>query len=334
MSDFTVMSGHGSIFTAGPPVVFESLGETVTKEDLGGPTVAIPSGLIHNAAPDDQGALDLVRTYLQYFPSSAWSYPPEVDGGDRGPRLVPEMLDIVPRNGRRSTRCATIDVVFDEDSCFEVQPGFGQSVVCSLARLGGHPVAVIANQSRVLAGSIDVDGADKAAHFITVADSFHLPLVFLADNPGVMPGSASERRGILRSGARMYAAQTLATSPKFEVTLRKAYGFGSMVMGMIPFDGQSAVFAFPGATMGAMGAAAMSRATGADVDEAELLRTVEVEASYRSASSLGFDEMIDPREIRNVLLHSLERAVPPPGSGRARRADRYRSVSRHPEGLK
>jgi len=168
---------------------------------------------------------------------------------------------------------------------------------------------VIANQPRVYAGSIDVDGADKAAHFITVADSFHLPLVFLSDNPGVMPGSASERRGILRSGARMYAAQTFSTSPKFEVTLRKAYGFGSMVMGMIPFDGQSGVFAFPGATMGAMGAAAMSRATGADVDEAEALRRTELEASYRSASTLGFDELIAPPEIRNVLLHSLERAL-------------------------
>ena len=107
----------------------------------------------------------------------------------------------------------------------------------------------------------------------------------------------------------MYAAQTLATSPKFEVTLRKAYGFGSMVMGMIPFDGQSGVFAFPGATMGAMGAAAMSRARGSDDDEAAMLRTMEVEASFRSAKTFGFDELIDPREIRNVLLHSLERAL-------------------------
>ena len=310
MSDFSVMSEQGSIFTAGPPVVLESLGETITKEDLGGPGVAIPSGLIHNAAADDRGALDLVRVYLAYFPSSAWSYPPEVRTDDVGPRLVPEILDLVPRNGRRVYEMRdVINAVFDEQSTFEVQPGFGQSVVCALARLGGHPVAVIANQPRVFAGSIDVEGADKAAHFITVADSFHLPLVFLSDNPGVLPGSASERRGILRSGARMYAAQTLATSPKFEVTLRKAYGFGSMVMGMIPFDGQSAVFAFPGATMGAMGAAAMSRATGADVDESELLRRTELEASYRSASTLGFDELIDPREIRNVLLHSLGRAL-------------------------
>jgi acetyl-CoA carboxylase carboxyltransferase component len=170
-------------------------------------------------------------------------------------------------------------------------------------------VAVIANQPKVLARSVDVDAAEKAAHFISVADSFHLPLVFLADNPGVLPGLASERRGILRAGARMYAAQTLATSPKFEVTLRKAYGFGSMVMSMIAFDGQSSVFAFPGATMGAMGAAAMGRATGADSDEAERLRSVELQASYSSAEMLGFDEMIDPREIRNVLLHSLERAL-------------------------
>jgi len=156
---------------------------------------------------------------------------------------------------------------------------------------------------------VDVDGADKAAHFITVADSFHMPLVLLADNPGVMPGTASERRGILRSGARMFAAQSLAQSPKFEITLRKAYGFGSMVMGMIGFDGQSSVFAYPGATMGAMSSAAMSRAKGADSDEAERLRNDEMEASYRSAAGLGFDEMIDPRETRNVLLHSLERAL-------------------------
>jgi len=314
VSDFAVMSGHASIFTAGPPVVRESLGETVTKEDLGGPGVATKSGLIHNAAEDDAAALDLVRRYLSYFPSSAWSYPPDAPaegpGQDVGPRLVPEVLDIIPRNGRQLYEIRdVIDAVFDASSCFEVQPDFGKTMVCTLARLGGHPVAVVANQPKVLAGSIDVEGAEKAAHFISVADSFHLPLIFLADNPGVLPGSVSERKGILRAGARMYAAQTVATTPKFEVTLRKAYGFGSMVMGMISFDGQSSVFALPGATMGAMGASAMSRATSADSDEAERLRTAELQASYSSAGSLGFDELIDPREIRNMLLHSLERAL-------------------------
>ena len=310
MSDFSVMSRHGAIFTAGPPVVLESMGETITKEDLGGPGVALASGLIHNVADDDAGALDLVRSYLRYFPSSAWSYPPDVGDGDVGPRLVPELLDIVPRNGRRVYDMQqVISVVFDADSAFEVQADFGRPIITALCRLGGHPVAVVANQPNAMAGSIDADAADKAAHFITVADSFHLPLMFLSDNPGVLPGSASEKQGILRKGARMYAAQTMATSPKFEVTLRKAYGFGSMVMGMIPFDGQSGVFAFPGATMGAMGAAAMSRARGSDEDEAAQLHQREVQASFGSAKTLGFDELIDPREIRNILLHSLERAL-------------------------
>ncbi len=213
ISDFTVMSSHASIFTAGPPVVFESLGETITKEDLGGPAVALASGLIHNGADDDAAALDLVRAYLRYFPTSAWSYPPDVAGGDDGPRLVPEILDIVPRNGRRVYDMRkVIDVVFDAGSCFEVQPG---------VRPAGHLRARPSRRpsgrgrrepaARALAGSIDADGADKAAHFITVADSFHLPLVFLSDNPGVLPGSKSEQQAILRKGARMYAAQTLAT---------------------------------------------------------------------------------------------------------------------------
>jgi acetyl-CoA carboxylase carboxyltransferase component len=310
VSDFAVMSRHGSIFTAGPPVVLESMGEQITKEDLGGPKVALRSGLIHNCADDDEGALDLVRAYLRYFPTSAWSYPPHHPGSDDTPRSVPEILDIVPRNSRRVYDMhKVIDVVFDAGSCLEVQPEFGRPVITALCRLGGHPVAVVANQPLAIAGSIDADGAEKAAHFITVADSFHLPLVFLSDNPGVLPGSKSEQQAILRKGARMYVAQTLATSPKFEVTLRKAYGFGSMVMGMIPFDGQSAVFAFPGVTMGAMGAAAMSRARGSDEEEAAMLHDQELQASYRTAKSFGVDELIDPREIRNVLLHSVERSL-------------------------
>jgi acetyl-CoA carboxylase carboxyltransferase component len=310
ISDFTVMSGTGSIFTAGPPVVYESLGEQITKEDLGGPDVALTSGLIHNGADDDAAALELVRLYLSYFPTSAWSYPEPISEGDDGARLVPEILDLVPRNGRQVYDMRrVIDAVFDADSAFEVQPAFGRPVLTTLARLGGHPVAVVANQPMVLAGSIDADGAEKAARFITIADSFHLPIIFLADNPGVLPGSASERDAILRKGARMYAAQMLTTVPKFEVTLRKAYGFGSMVMGMLPFDGQSAVFGFPGVTMGAMGASAMSRARGSDDDEAEQLHRAEVDASFRSAQGFGFDELLDPREVRNALLHSLERAL-------------------------
>ncbi len=310
MSDFSVMTEAGAAFTAGPPVVKESLGEDISKEDLGGPSVAIPSGLVQNLVPDDAAALEVLRHYLSYFPSSAWSYPPPVDGGDQGPRPTDELLGIIPRDTRRVYDMrAVLDVVFDDGAWFEVQPTFGPAMICALAHLGGEPVAVVANQPSVLAGSIDADAADKAAHFIMVADSFHLPLVFLADNPGMLPGSASERSGVLRSGARMFAAQTQATSPKFHLTLRKAYGFGSMVMALVGFDGQSATFGYPGVTLGAMGAGAMSRATGADADEAAALRDAEVQASYRSARTLGFDELIDPRETRDALLDSVHRAL-------------------------
>ena len=309
--DFTIMSRQGAIFTAGPPVVKESTGEEISKEDLGGPSVALASGVIHNLAEDDEAVLDDIRRYLSYFPPSAWSYPsalPEDEATQ--PRSTPELLDIVPRGNRHVYNMrAVLDVVFDDRGWFEVQPKFGPAIICALAHLGGHPVAVVANQPQVIAGSIDADAADKAAHFITVADSFHLPIVFLADNPGMLPGSRSEKSGVLRSGARMFAAQTAATTLKLHVTLRKAYGFGSMVMSLLGFDNQSATFAYPGATMGAMSAAALSRASNAAEDVEAKLRKAEVEASFRSASHLGFDDLIHPEETRNALLSALQRGI-------------------------
>jgi acetyl-CoA carboxylase carboxyltransferase component len=309
--DFTVMSRQGAIFTAGPPVVKESTGEDISKEDLGGPDVAISSGVIHNLAEDDETVLQEIQRYLSYFPSSAWSYPPSLHPDQTTEsRLTPELLDIISRDNRRVYDMrAVVNVIFDRPDWFEVQPKFGRAIICALAHLGGHPVAVVANQPQVLAGSINADAADKAAHFITVADSFHLPIVFLADNPGMLPGGRSEREGVLRSGARMFAAQTAATTLKLHVTLRKAYGFGSMVMSLLGFDDQVATFAYPGATMGAMSAAALSRASHADENFATALRDTELQASYTSAEHLGFDELIDPRETRKALLVALQRGI-------------------------
>jgi len=310
MSDFAVMTEQAAIFTAGPPVVKQSTGEDVTKEALGGPGVAIASGLVHNVATGDADALAQIRRYLGYFPSSAWSYPPvRADDADTGRRPTPELLDVVPRDNRRIYDMRrVIETVVDSGSWFEIQPSFGRAVVCALAHLGGAPVAIVANQPLVQAGAIDAAAADKAAHFIAVADAFHVPLVFLADNPGMLPGLRSEQAGVLRSGARMYAAQTLATTPKIHLTLRKAYGFGSMVMALVNFDNQVATLAYPGATLGAMGADAHREALGADADVTETLRHAELTASYRSAAGLGFDELIDPRETRDALLAALQRA--------------------------
>lgn len=309
--DFSIMSRQGAIFTAGPPVVKESTGEDISKEDLGGPNVALASGVIHNYAEDDETVIDDIRRYLSYFPSSAWSYPPTRLADDTAdPRLTPEILDIVSRDNRQIYDIrAVIDEIFDRPDWFEVQPKFGRAIICALAHLGGYPVAVVANQPQVMAGSIDADAADKAAHFITVADSFHLPIVFLADNPGMLPGSQSERSGVLRSGGRMFAAQTAATTLKLHVTLRKAFGFGSMVMSLLGFDDQVATFAYPGATMGAMGAAALSAATHAGEDYTEVLKRMELEASFRSAGHLGFDELISPEETRNALLTTLQHGI-------------------------
>ncbi|HEX4432220.1 MAG TPA: carboxyl transferase domain-containing protein [Frankiaceae bacterium] len=311
MSDFCLMTQRGSVFTAGPPVVRESTGEDVSKEELGGPGVAVASGLVHNVGVDDGDVIAQIRRYLSYFPSSAWSYPAR--GGhddDLGPRETPELIDLVPRDGRKVYDMrGVVDVVVDRGDWFEVQPGFGRGVICALAHLGGDPVAIVANQPKVRAGAIDADAADKAAHFISVADAFHLPLLFLADNPGMLPGTRSEKSGVLRSGARMFAAQSVATTVKVHLTLRKAYGFGSMVMAMAGFDGQVASFGYPGATLGAMGAAAQSSAMGASVDQAAALRDSELAASYRSAENLGFDELLDPRETRNALLRAVQRGL-------------------------
>ncbi|HMD45823.1 MAG TPA: carboxyl transferase domain-containing protein [Acidimicrobiales bacterium] len=309
ISDFSVMTAGAAIFTAGPPVVAEATGEQVSKEELGGPAVALTSGLVHNLAADDADALDQVRRYLSFFGSSAWSYPSSRPA-TASLELGDELLHVIPRDGRRTYDMRDVlSLVLDDGDWMEVQEHFGRSVICALAHLDGHPVAVVANQPNVFAGSIDAAAAEKAAHFITVADAFHLPLVFLADNPGILPGRRSESEAVLRRGARMFVAQTLARTPKLHVTFRKAYGFGSMVMAMVSFDGQAGAFAFPGATLGAMGAGAAGRAIGADDEQTRALREAELVASFSSAETFGFDELVDPRQVRRLLAVTLGRSL-------------------------
>ncbi len=308
LADFTVMTPQAAIFTAGPPLVKASLGEDIDKDELGGPAVALASGVIHNLADDDHDALRHVKQWLSYLPSSAWERPPVVPATD-GDRDVGELTDIVPRNPRRAYDMHKVIVaVCDRESWFEVQPAFGRSLLTGFARLGGQPVAIVANQPLELAGTIDADAADKAAHFVQVADSFHLPLILLSDNPGVLAGSAAERAGILRHAARMYAAQHLATVPKIQLTLRKAYGFGSTAMGMNPFDNQTLNLAFPGVTFGAMPARGADDATGADETTRAALRDAELASGYRSANGLSVDDIIEPAATRSMLLRGLATA--------------------------
>lgn len=312
LMDFTVMVVGAAIFSAGPPLVQAATGEEVDKDTLGGAAVhTAVSGVAHNAAPDDRAALALCRRYLSYFPANAWERPPGFDGGgdpdpDAGPRTLDALLDLVPADPRRPYDVlAVIDLVCDDGSVLEIQPEFGRTVVTALARLGGVAVAVVANQPMVRAGAIDADAADKAGRFLEIADAFHLPVVFLADNPGVLAGTAAERSGILRHAARMFAAQARLRSPKLHVTLRKAYGFGSSLMAMNPFDRQTTTLAFPGARLGAMPAESGADAARLEADTRELLAHAELGGAYSAADTMSYDEVIDPRELRNALVGAL-----------------------------
>lgn len=307
LSDFVVMTPAGSLFTAGPPLVRAALGEVVTKEELGGPDVHIHrSGVAHNLAPDDNAAIDLARQYLSYLPLNAWQSPPKQVGPETARRDLDELLDLIPPNPRWPYDMrAVIALVADRGSVFEVQPHYGRAVVTALARLGGHAVALLANDPSINAGTIDADGADKATHFLGVASAFHLPVVFLADNPGVMSGAAAERAGTLRSAARMYAAQRRITAPKFHVTVRKAFGFGSTIMAMNPFDRQTLTLAFPAVTLGAAPAAGVAESSGLDEVAQAQVTAEQAAGSFRAANTMSYDDIIDPRQLRNALLDGL-----------------------------
>jgi methylmalonyl-CoA decarboxylase subunit alpha len=309
LADFTVMTTGASIFAAGPPLVKAATGEDIDKMALGGPAVALTSGLIHNAAEDDLDALHQIRRWLSYLPRSAWERAPRANGRDRDERSIPDLLDIVPLNPRRSYDMGEVLVrLVDDGSWFEIQPRFGASIVTGLARIGGWSVALVANQPNHRAGAIDADAADKAASFITFADSFHLPLIFLTDNPGVLAGSVAEQSGILRHAGRMFAAQHRADGPKIQVTLRKAFGFGSTAMAMNPFDNQTLNLAFPGVTFGAMPARGADDAVGADAEARADLVAAELASGYRSAAGMSIDDIIDPRDLRTMVMRGLHAA--------------------------
>jgi acetyl-CoA carboxylase carboxyltransferase component len=175
-------------------------------------------------------------------------------------------------------------------------------------------VAVVANNPSVKAGAIDRDGAEKAARFLGTVGPFGLPVVFLADNPGVLAGTVAEQSGILRFAAAMYVAQAAVRGPKLHVTLRKAYGFGSSLMAMNPFDGQTTTLAFPGARLGAMPAESGADAAGIEPDVKALLQHAELGGAYAAADRLSYDDVIDPRDLRDELRAAL-------ALSRGRRAD-------------
>lgn len=313
LSDLAIMvNPDGALFTAGPPLVAAATGEEVSKADLGGTAVHTEdSPVAHLVAADDEHAIVLTRRYLSFLPSNAWEYPPVVTGGvDLQPRSLEELLDLIPPDARRPYDMrGVVEALADAGSTLELQPRHGASIMTVLARIGGRSVAVLANQPLVRAGSIDVAAAEKAARFLQLVEAFHLPVVFLADNPGVLAGSASERAGVLRAAARMYAAGRRLTVPKIHVTVRKAFGFGSSVMSMNSFDAQTLTVAFPGATLGGIPAKVGGEAAKSDGTTREALLDNESAGPWRLAAVGQYDDVIDPRELRTVILRALHLAA-------------------------
>jgi methylmalonyl-CoA decarboxylase subunit alpha len=308
LCDFVAMTKTASIFAAGPPLVKSATGEDVTKEVLGGPQVAAyTSGVVHNVVEDDVEAIDLARRYLSHFPLNAWESPPRTYGEDIGRRKV-DILRLIPPDPRRPYPIRPVlEQIVDDGDFLDIQPGFGRSIVTGLTRLGGRSVAIVANDPSALAGTIDSDAADKAAHFLDVAGAFGLPVIMLADNPGVLAGTRAEQQGILRHAARMFAVQHRLKVPKLHVTLRKAFGFGSSIMAMNPFDGQTITLAFPSITLGALPASSEASAIN-DPEERARVAAEQAKASITSGARLAYDDVIDPRQLRNALLAGLDLA--------------------------
>lgn len=304
LADLAVMTPSASLFAAGPPVVKAAIGESVSKEELGGPDVHVhSSGLVHRLEADDAAAISTARQYLSYFRLRKSDEREIGSRIERDPEAILALID--PNPAVPFDMTALLELIVDEGSLLDLQPAWGRALVLALARFGGRSIMIVANNPAVNAGSIDAHAAIKATHFLGVAEASSLPVLFLADTPGVMPGKAAERAGTLRYAAQMFAAQRRLTVPKIHVTLRKAFGFGSSLMAINPFDRQTRTLAFPAVSLGAMPATAGARSAGLSEQEQAAALAAQTGAAWALSDKLAFDDIIDPRELRQAILESL-----------------------------
>ena len=308
-ADLIIMAEGSALFTAGPPLVRAALGIETTPEELGGAEVhTAHSGVAHNRGATEEDCFSMARYFLSLLPDRSGQPPPQQrDLPTAACRQLDSLLDIIPpRADQGYDMSVVLRELADSRSLFELQPDYGRSIITALARVGGVPCLLVANQPMVQAGAITTDAAEKATHFIGVAHSFGLPLVSLLDNPGVMPGPAAEASGVLRAAGRMFAAQRRYRGCKIVVTLRKAFGFGSSVMGMNPWDHQAISIALPSVSLGgvpAIGGAEAARASAAEADQMRELQS----GAWVPADAMAFDKVVSPVDLRNELIAVLQR---------------------------
>lgn len=316
LSHFTVMPhATAQVFAAGPPVVKRALGQAIARQDLGGAHVSVDTaGTIHNKAHDEKDALAQIRRFLSFMPQNVWELPPLSEPADPTDRREQELLSIIPRRRTKPYDMRrVIQLLVDTESTFEIQPTFGKAVITLLARLGGHPVGLIANNPMHYGGAIDAKAARKQIHFMELCDNFHIPLVFLVDVPGFMVGLKAEQDGTLREGMRAVFAAARLQVPTITLVLRKCYGMAGMAT--CNKNGLDLKLAWPSAEWGSLPveggvAAAFRREIEAAPDPR--LREAEIEAElrqltspFRTAEAFAVEDIIDPRETRPVLCEFL-----------------------------
>jgi acetyl-CoA carboxylase carboxyltransferase component len=190
---------------------------------------------------------------LSYLPPNSLDDPPAKQTSDSADRQDKALDALVPADPRKSYDAGDlIEHVFDNGSFLEVQAQFAPNAVVGFARLMGYPVGVVANQPKVLAGTIDINSADKIARFVRFCDCFNIPLVTFVDTPGYLPGVKQEHDGIIRHGAKILHAYSEATVPKISIVVRKAYG-GAYIAMCSKSLGADIVYAYPTAEVAVMG---------------------------------------------------------------------------------
>jgi acetyl-CoA carboxylase carboxyltransferase component len=330
--DIVIMvEGNASMYLGSDRMVEMVTGEKTTLEAMGGARMhCAESGVGHILVAAEREALDAVRGYLSYLPANWRGAPPVVAPCE------PEPIDLralVPESERMAFDMKRfVRGLVDARSFFEIQPLWARELVVGFARLAGEPVGVVANNPMHKGGVLFVDSADKATRFIQLCDAFNVPLVFLADVPGFMVGTAVEKQGIIRHGAKMISAVSEATVPKFSVIVRKAYGAGLYAMAGPGFE-PDATLALPTAKIAVMGAEAAVNAVHAkrltaiadDDERAEAVARLRAEYDadidvVRLASELVVDDVVEPEDLREQLVRRL--AV-------ARTKDRTFSRRRH-----
>lgn len=324
-SHFSVMTRDSAMFVAGPPLVAR-LGQALEKKELGGADIQTRSGAIDNVVDTEQAAFDAARRFLSYLPQSVHALPPVLPSTDDPERADESLMTAVPRNRRQVYKMRPIiESVVDAGSFFEMAANFGRSIIAGLARLDGHPVLLLASDPYHYGGAWSADTCQKVVRFVDLAETFHLPVVYLMDCPGFMIGLEAERSATIRHGVRAMAALNQTSMPWCTVIVRNAFGVAGAAHQ--PAGRLSLRYAWLSAGWGSLplegGIEAAYRAdiAAADDPQTELLaieaRLNALRSPFRSAEKFWVEEIIDPRHTRRLLVDFARLAEPVRTAGRA-----------------